>query len=39
MEDIRLVIEQVLEEIGDAIDNGEIDAEEVERLFLDMLNN
>lgn len=37
MEDIRQHIEEVLEEIRTAIDNGEIDMEEVEKLFLEIL--
>lgn len=36
MEDIRQYIEEALEEIKSAIDRGEITAEEVETLFLDM---
>ena len=37
MEDIRLQIEDVLDRIRDAIDRGEISKEEVEKMFLDML--
>lgn len=39
MPDIRLHIEQALKEIRAAIDRGDIDADEVEKLFLEMLGD
>ena len=38
MEDIRQYIQEALEEIRIAIDNGDISAEEVEQAFLDMFD-
>lgn len=37
VEDVRQHIDQALEEIKGAIDRGDISAEEVERMFLKML--
>ena len=39
MEDIRLHIDLTLDRIKKAIDNNEISAEEVEKMFLEMLEN